>query len=282
MQQFNDIASLRETLQHARRQGRRIALVPTMGNLHEGHLTLIAAARAEADLVVASIFVNPTQFGPGEDFDRYPRTLEEDCLKLMSAGCDVVFSPTPATMYPHGTKHLSHVHVPAVSEGLCGARRPGHFDGVSTVVSLLLHIVQPDIACFGEKDYQQLAVIRKMVMDLHMPVTIVGVPIVREPSGLALSSRNQYLTADERKVAPGLAAVLRDVKRTLENGGDISTAIDQGQQALVTRGFRPDYLELREAITLTPVTDSTHNAVLLVAAYLGQTRLLDNTAVTLS
>ena len=235
MQQFHDIAALRETLQHARRQGQRIALVPTMGNLHEGHLTLVAAARAEADLVVASIFVNPTQFGPGEDFDRYPRTLEEDCLKLMGVGCDVVFAPSPATIYPHGIEGLSHVHVPSISEGLCGARRPGHFDGVSTVVSLLLHIVQPDIACFGEKDYQQLAVIRKMVTDLHLPVTVIGVPIVRERSGLALSSRNQFLAPYERKIAQSLAGVLGDVKKTLENCSDIATAIDQTQQALVTQ-----------------------------------------------
>ncbi|MCM2973599.1 pantoate--beta-alanine ligase [Larsenimonas suaedae] len=282
MQRVHDIDNLQQTLTRARLEQKRIALVPTMGNLHQGHLDLVKAARDEADLVVTSIFVNPLQFGPSEDFDRYPRTLDSDCLKLMEAGCDVVFAPSVDTLYPNGQSGLTTVHVPGVSEGLCGARRPGHFDGVATVVSLLFHIVGPDVACFGEKDYQQLAVIRKMVHDLHLPIVIKGVPIAREPDGLALSSRNQYLTPEQREKAPRLADTLKAIKERLENGRPTSETITWGLQQLTELGFRPDYLELRDAATLSPLSETTRSAIVLVAAHLGETRLLDNLYVRLS
>jgi pantoate--beta-alanine ligase len=190
MRTLRDIPALRETLGDYRRRGQRIGLVPTMGNLHAGHLSLVESARRHADMVVATVFVNPLQFGPSEDLNAYPRTLTDDQEKLKAAGCDLLFTPTVATLYPCGLDDQTRVCVPVVSEGLCGGSRPGHFDGVSTVVSILFNLVQPDVACFGEKDYQQLAVIRKLVGDLHFPIEIVGVPIVRAADGLALSSRN--------------------------------------------------------------------------------------------
>ena len=187
MRTLQEIPELREALGEYRQRGLRIGLVPTMGNLHAGHLALVEAARRHADVVVATIFVNPLQFGAGEDLDAYPRTLTADQAQLEATGCDLLFAPTVTTLYPHGMDSLSQVRVPVVSEGLCGGSRPGHFDGVATVVSLLFHLVQPDIACFGEKDYQQLAVIRKLVADLHFPIEIIGVPIVRAADGLALA-----------------------------------------------------------------------------------------------
>ncbi|MEQ5819792.1 pantoate--beta-alanine ligase [Halomonas sp. EF61] len=274
------IAKLREALAPHRRSGARIGLVPTMGNLHQGHLALVEAARERCDLVVASIFVNPLQFGPSEDLDNYPRTLEADLAKLEAAGCDMVFTPTPATMYPDGLDGQTLVRVPEVSEGLCGGARPGHFDGVSTVVSMLFHIVQPDVACFGEKDYQQLAVIRRMVHDMHMPIEIIGVPTVREASGLALSSRNGYLSEAEHATAAELQATLVTLARSLEAGADIDATLKEGRARLASHGFAPDYLELR-ARDLGAVTATTRDAILLVAARLGATRLIDNLTVTL-
>ncbi|MGR2740685.1 pantoate--beta-alanine ligase [Billgrantia sp. Q4P2] len=280
MRTLQDIPALRETLDEYRRRAQRIGLVPTMGNLHAGHLSLVETARQHADVVVATVFVNPLQFGAGEDLDAYPRTLADDQAKLEAAGCDLLFTPTVATLYPRGLNDQTRVCVPAVSEGLCGGSRPGHFDGVSTVVSILFNLVQPDVACFGEKDYQQLAVIRKLVKDLHFPIEIVGVPIVRAEDGLALSSRNGYLDAGERATAPELQRTLASLRDALEAGEPIEPTLEAGLARLREAGFGPDYLELRAA-DLGPITATTREAVLLVAARLGTTRLIDNQTLTL-
>ena len=280
MRTLHEIAPLRETLDDARRRGERIALVPTMGNLHEGHLALVAEARRRGDLVVASIFVNPLQFGPGEDLDAYPRTLAEDQAKLEVAGCNLLFAPETTTLYTRGLDAQTRVSVPEVSEGLCGGDRPGHFDGVATVVTMLFNLVQPDVACFGEKDYQQLAVIRRLVADLHLPVEIAGVPIVRAEDGLALSSRNGYLDAAQRAVAPTLYATLCALRTALESGAAPHDTLADGLGRLEAAGFAPDYLELRAA-DLGPVEATTREAVLLAAARLGPTRLIDNLSLTL-
>ncbi|WP_282042330.1 pantoate--beta-alanine ligase [Halomonas alimentaria] len=280
MRTLREIPALRETLGDARRRGERIALVPTMGNLHDGHLALVAAARERADVVIATIFVNPLQFGAGEDLDAYPRTLEEDQARLEAAGCDLLFAPDTTTVYPRGLEAQTRIVVPEVSEGLCGASRPGHFDGVSTVVGMLFNLVQPDLACFGEKDYQQLAVIRRMVADLHFPIEIVGVPIVRAEDGLALSSRNGYLSPEQRAIAPRLYATLCELREGLEAGSTPSALLEQGRTRLEEAGFEPDYLELRAA-DLGPATTATREAVLLAAARLGTTRLIDNLTLTL-
>ncbi|MDR5866327.1 pantoate--beta-alanine ligase [Halomonas koreensis] len=280
MQTLDAIPALREALAAHRRAGRTIGLVPTMGNLHDGHLALVAEARRRADVVVATIFVNPMQFGPDEDLDAYPRTLAEDRARLEAAGCDLLFAPDPATIYPRGLDAQTRVSVPEVSEGLCGASRPGHFDGVATVVTMLFHLVQPDLACFGEKDYQQLAVIRRLVADLHLPIEIVGVPIVRDADGLALSSRNGYLDADQRARAPALHATLRVLREALQAGEPVAATLETGRARLREAGFAPDYLELRAA-DLGPVGETTRDAVLLAAARLGPTRLIDNLSLTL-
>lgn len=281
MHTLSDIAALRQALGTARRQGQRIGLVPTMGNLHPGHIALVDAARARADVVVASIFVNPLQFGAGEDLDGYPRTLAEDQRQLQAAGCDLLFAPTSETLYPGGLDRQSTVHVPAVSEGLCGASRPGHFDGVATVVSMLFNLFQPDLACFGEKDRQQLAVIRKLVDDLHFPVEVVGVPTVRADDGLALSSRNGYLSATQRAQAPMLYRSLCQARDALEAGTPIPAVLRDTLARLTEHGFAPDYLELRRAHDLGAVTDDTRDAVLLAAAHLGPARLIDNLTLSL-
>ncbi|TDR50448.1 pantothenate synthetase [Halomonas ventosae] len=280
MRTLREIPPLREALDEFRRRGQRIALVPTMGNLHDGHLALVAEARRRGDVVVATIFVNPLQFGAGEDLEAYPRTLAEDQAKLEEAGCDLLFAPETITVYPRGLAAQTRVCVPEVSEGLCGGDRPGHFDGVATVVTMLFNLVQPDVACFGEKDYQQLAVIRRLVADLHLPVEIVGVPIVRAEDGLALSSRNGYLDAEQRAIAPALYRTLCSLRDALEAGGEVAPALDDGLARLGEAGFAPDYLELRDA-DLGPVTATTREAVLLAAARLGPTRLIDNLSLTL-
>ncbi|MFP4137507.1 MAG: pantoate--beta-alanine ligase [Halomonas sp.] len=280
MRTLREIPALRETLGDARRRGKRIALVPTMGNLHDGHLALVAAARERAEVVIATIFVNPLQFGAGEDLDAYPRTLEADRHKLEAAGCDLLFAPDTATVYPRGLEAQTRILVPEVTEGLCGAARPGHFDGVSTVVGMLFNLVQPDLACFGEKDYQQLAVIRRMVADLHFPVEIVGVPIVRAEDGLALSSRNGYLDDAQRATAPELYRTLCALRDALAGGAEVAPTLEEGLARLRQAGFTPDYLELRAA-DLGPVTAATREAVLLAAARLGPTRLIDNLTLTL-
>ena len=252
-----------------------------MGNLHSGHVALVEKASQRADFVVASIFVNPLQFGPNEDLAKYPRTLAADQEKLVSAGCHLLFAPTPEEMYPQGMDNQTRISVPVVSEGVCGGSRPGHFDGVATVVAKLFNMVQPDLAIFGEKDFQQLAVIRKLVRDLNLPVQIFGEPTVRADDGLALSSRNGYLSAEQRQVAPQLFATLKDMADSICGGrDDFSRLTLDGLKHLEKAGFRPDYLEIREAGSLRPAQAGDKELVILVAAYLGTTRLIDNLAFT--
>jgi len=277
MNSVQSLQQLRTAITQARNAGQRIALVPTMGNLHAGHLALIKQAVERADFVVASIFVNPLQFGPNEDLDNYPRTLVADQEKLLDAGCNLLFTPDAQAMYPNGMTQHTIVNVPDVSAGLCGGSRPGHFDGVATVVCKLLNMVQPDIALFGEKDYQQLAVIRKMVSDLNIPVQIFGVPIVRDTDGLALSSRNGYLNAQQRANAPVLQQCMQTVKAQITQGErDYAALFAQFKTSLQAAGFRLDYVELRDALTLKPADAESTQLVLLAAAYLGTTRLIDN------
>lgn len=277
MNTLHTIAQLRAALNRARQDGKRIGLVPTMGNLHAGHVTLVTKARQRTDFVVVSIFVNPLQFGAGEDLDSYPRTLEEDQRKLLDAGADLVFAPNVKEMYPEGMAGHTRISVPVVSEGLCGASRPGHFEGVATVVCKLLNIVQPDLAVFGQKDFQQLAVIRKMAHDLCLPVQVMGEPTVRADDGLALSSRNGYLSPEERQTAPILFQTLQDTARAIQAGArDYPALIESARQRLADAGLRADYLDLRDALTLDPVTTDTRDMVILAAAYLGKTRLIDN------
>jgi len=277
MNSIHTLLELRTAVTEARQAGQRIALVPTMGNLHAGHIALIKQAVAQADFVVASIFVNPLQFGPNEDLDSYPRTLAADQAQLLEAGCSLLFAPNAQEMYPNGMAEHTTVSVPGVSAGLCGGSRPGHFDGVATVVCKLLNMVQPDMALFGEKDFQQLAVIRKMVADLSIPVDIIGVPIVRDHDGLALSSRNGYLNAQQRASAPVLQQCMQAVKAQIKNGRDDYAALfAEFAQNLQDAGLRLDYVELRDAQNLQPVTAHSRQLVLLSAAYLGDTRLIDN------
>lgn len=278
--ELHHLAALRAQIATWRKAGERIALVPTMGALHAGHISLVKAAQAQAKRVVVSIFVNPTQFGPNEDFSRYPRTLPEDLALLNEAGADAAWLPDVAIMYPQG--FATSIHVSGVSEPMDGAARPGHFDGVATVVSKLLNQVTPDAAFFGEKDYQQLCVIRQLVADLNIPVTIYGVPTLREADGLAMSSRNRYLSDEERPIAAQLYATLNSIAKRITEGGDVSAALDEGIAALKRAGFSAvDYLELRDGQNLTPLTQPQPAARLLVAARLGTTRLIDNIALSL-
>lgn len=277
MNTVKTVRELRAAVTHARSAGKRIGFVPTMGNLHSGHATLVTKAAQQADFVVASIFVNPLQFGAGEDLDKYPRTLAADQEKLLQAGCNLLFAPTVEEMYPDGMNGQTRVSVPQLSEGLCGASRPGHFEGVATVVSKLFNMVQPDLAVFGEKDYQQLAVIRAMVRDLNMPIQIIGEPTVRAEDGLALSSRNGYLNAEQRAAAPALYQALGQLADGIRRGRrDFAALLDEGQAKLVAAGFRPDYLEVRHALTLKPAQPDDRDLVILGAAYQGSTRLIDN------
>lgn len=277
MNTVQTLQQLRAAIARARSEGKRIAFVPTMGNLHAGHIALISHAVERADFVVASIFVNPLQFGPNEDLDNYPRTQAEDQQKLQQAGCDLLFTPSAEEMYPNGMAEHTTVSVPGVSAGLCGGSRPGHFDGVATVVCKLLNMVQPDQAMFGEKDYQQLAVIRKMVADLNIPVRIFGVPIVRDADGLALSSRNGYLNAQQRANAPALHHSMQAVAAQIKSGrGDYPALFEQFKQDLLAAGLRLDYVELRDAQSLEPADANSSQLILLAAVYLGTTRLIDN------
>ena len=277
MNTVKNLQQLRAAISRARSEGKRIAFVPTMGNLHAGHIALIQHATERADFVVASIFVNPLQFGANEDLDSYPRTLVADQSKLLEAGCNLLFTPDAQDMYPQGMAQQTIVSVPGVSTGLCGGSRPGHFDGVATIVCKLLNMVQPDIALFGEKDFQQLAVIRKMVADLNMPVQIFGVPIVRDHDGLALSSRNGYLSAQQRAAAPALQQCLQALKAQIKNGRrDYAMLFEQFDTDLQAAGFRLDYVELRDALSLQPAAVDSTQLVLLAAGYLGNTRLIDN------
>ncbi|MCH1920280.1 pantoate--beta-alanine ligase [Shewanella sp. A3A] len=270
------VEEIRARIKCWRNQGESVAFVPTMGNLHQGHITLVKEAKQRADHVVVSIFVNPLQFGQNEDLDGYPRTLEADQAKLVDAGCEMLFVPTPEIIYPKGLEQQTFVEVPGISNQLCGATRPGHFRGVATVVCKLFNIVQPDMALFGRKDYQQLQVIRTMVEDLSLPVEVIGVDTVREATGLAMSSRNGYLTADEKAKAPALKQALDALAQHISAGGNVDNAISECKASLTAAGLTPDYIEVREACTLAPVTDTDHALVVLAAAYLGKARLIDN------
>ena len=290
------ISALRTALQPYRGQNNdtqndqpRIALVPTMGNLHDGHLKLVSIAKQHADIVVVSIFVNPTQFGAGEDFDSYPRTLDEDVAKLASVGADYVFAPSIEEMYPILPPPTS-VLAGAITTQLCGHSRPGHFDGVGIIVSKLFNIVQPDMAVFGQKDYQQLAIIKQLVRDLSYPIDIIGAPIVRATDGLALSSRNQYLSIDERQIAPVLHQELQRLAQKLLNGGysekKLDTVLAETRIRMTDAGFKVDYLEIK-TLELDSIADNALNVdkqrqdlIVLVAAWLGRARLLDNQLVT--
>ena len=274
---------LRQQIRRLRMEGKRVALVPTMGNLHDGHMKLVDEAKARADVVVVSIFVNPMQFDRPEDLARYPRTLQEDCEKLNKRKVDLVFAPSVKEIYPNGTETHTYVDVPGLSTMLEGASRPGHFRGVSTIVSKLFNLVQPDIACFGEKDFQQLALIRKMVADMGFDIEIIGVPIMRAKDGLALSSRNGYLTAEQRKIAPGLYKVLSSIADKLQAGErDLDEIIAIAGQELNEKGFRADDIQIRDADTLQEVSENSNRAVILVAAWLVDARLIDNKIVELA
>ncbi len=278
MQTVTELAGLRSALRAWRRAGQRIALVPTMGNLHAGHHALVRRAQQCAQRVVVSVFVNPTQFGPGEDFNRYPRTLEQDQAGLAALGCDLLFAPEVAVMYPCGSEASVRVQVPAITAMLEGAHRPGHFDGVATVVTKLFAMVQPDDAVFGQKDWQQLQVVRRLVRDLGLPVEIVALPTVREPDGLALSSRNQYLDAAQRARAPQIHATLQWMRAALLQGHR-HEVIERAATARLQRfGFAPDYCVIRDADTLQPAPADAppQTLIALIAAHLGRTRLIDN------
>lgn len=280
---IDSVALLRREIRDFRKNNKRIALVPTMGNLHEGHMTLVEEAKARGDVVVVSIFVNPMQFERVDDLERYPRTLQEDCEKLNKRGVDLVFAPSPAEVYPKGLATQTQVDVPVISTILEGASRPGHFRGVSTIVSKLFNLVQPQVACFGQKDFQQLALLRTMVEDMGYDIEIVGVPIVRAKDGLALSSRNGYLTADERKIAPQLNKIMNALAQRLSQGErHTDEMLQETAQQLREAGFTPDELFIRDAKTLQELSVDSTSAVILMAAWLGKARLIDNQEVDLT
>ncbi|MCV6637451.1 MAG: pantoate--beta-alanine ligase [Thiotrichaceae bacterium] len=283
MKTIEAINELRETVQAWHNQGLKVGFVPTMGNLHAGHLQLVDKAKQIADKVIVSIFVNPLQFGVNEDFGRYPRTFDADCEKLTQHGADVVFFPSVDTMYPNGMAKQTIVEVPEeLTNLLCGASRPGHFAGVATVVTKLLNLVQPDYAIFGEKDYQQLLVIKRLVADLCLPIEIVAAPICREPDQLAMSSRNQYLTPEQRQIAPQLFVCLQWIAQQLQEGSrDFERWSVEAQRQLNALGFKSDYVEIRRAADLQVPTENDKELVILVAAFLGQTRLIDNMQLSL-
>ena len=277
MQTLHAISDVRAAVRALRAQGKRIAFVPTMGNLHAGHLALVERARQAADAVVASIFVNPLQFGAGEDFDSYPRTEERDAAMLAEAGTRLLFLPTVETLYPHGQADFTRVTVPGLSDILCGASRPGHFAGVTTVVTKLFNIVMPDVAVFGEKDYQQLAILRRMARDLDMPIELIGQPTEREADGLAMSSRNGYLTTEERAMAPGLYRTLCAARDALRAGQAPALVEAEAIERLHALGFVPDYVSVRRAEDLShAVVGDVGPLRILAAARLGRTRLIDN------
>ena len=277
MQTIKNIMALRERRRKWQIDGKVIAFVPTMGNLHQGHLQLVKAAKAKADIVVVSIFVNPLQFGPDEDLDAYPRTLDADSEKLSALGVDVLFLPTVEDIYPRGLEQQTFVEVPGISYMICGASRPGHFRGVATIVCKLFNMVQPNQAYFGEKDYQQLQVIRAMVKDLSMNLEIYGVSTEREQSGLAMSSRNGYLSEEQKQQASFLYKTLQTLAAQIEGGRrDFGRLIQEHKSALTDAGFKPDYLEIRDAENLLHPSHEDTELVILAAAFLGKTRLIDN------
>lgn len=271
------IQGLTASLSPARSSKKLIGFVPTMGNLHEGHLTLVREAKKLCDVVVVSIFVNPIQFGAGEDFDSYPRTLEQDSRLLADVGCDIIFAPTVEQMYGTQTR-LTNISVGQITDDLCGKSRPGHFDGVAVVVTKLFNIVQPDFAFFGQKDYQQLAVIRQLVQDLNMPLEVIGVPIVRAEDGLALSSRNGYLTEEQRAIAPTIYQSLKQAEQQLHEGQALNQVLANISTQLTQAGFVVDYVEARQT-NLQPIAQFDQDLVVFVAAKLGATRLIDNLQV---
>lgn len=276
MEVINRIDALRERL----RGCAGTVLVPTMGNLHEGHLSLVRIAREHAERVVISIFVNPTQFAEGEDYEKYPRTLDRDKLKLKKVSVDLVFAPDVETMYPFGVDKATTVTVPALTQGLCGSFRPGHFDGVASVVSRLFGLVQPDVAIFGQKDYQQLLVVRRLVEDLSLNVKIIAAPTLRHKDGLAMSSRNQYLTEDERKRAPVIHKVLQSTVEALHSGmRDYAALEKKGFDELTEAGLSPEYVSILRAENLEPPDRDDDHLVVMIAAHLGAARLIDNELV---
>lgn len=283
MQIIHTLNELRAVLRKARLKEQRVGLVPTMGNLHEGHLRLVDRARESNDCVVATIFVNPLQFGENEDFDSYPRTLEADCESLSARKCDIVFAPSVQEVYPDGLKAESTVHVPDLTKHHCGASRERHFDGVATIVSKLFNMVQPDQAIFGEKDFQQLMVIRKLVQDLCFPIEVISVATCREEDGLAKSSRNNYLSAEERSKAVWLYKTLCEAKKDIENGGnDFASIRHKAIKTLSENGFKLDYFNIASVKTLLPAKEDEVDIVILAAAFMGKTRLIDNIRVKLT
>ena len=281
MKRVDSVHALRRQVRSWRAAGKRVVLVPTMGNLHRGHIELVERARGIGDRVLVSIFVNPMQFGQGEDFASYPRTLEEDANRLEAAGTDLLFNPPVEEVYPRPAGEQTRVEVPGLSAILCGASRPGHFVGVATVVCKLLNMAQPDAAVFGEKDFQQLMVIRRMVEDLAMPVEIVGVPTVREADGLALSSRNGYLSAEERCRAPALYRVLAATAEALREGRSDYRALEAAaRDELRDAGLRPDYFEIRRQADLGVPGPGESSLVVVAAAHLGRARLIDNLSLS--
>ena len=282
MKVIEDKHELQEELAEWRHAREHVAIVPTMGNLHAGHVSLVNVAKEHAERVVVTVFVNPTQFAEGEDFETYPRTFDKDTRRLKTVAADVLFSPSVETVYPFGIENATAVTVPGLTENFCGSFRPGHFDGVTTVVARLFALVRPDVAVFGQKDYQQQLVIRRMVEDLNLPVTIITAATIREDDGLAMSSRNAYLSDDEREKAPGLYQALADVERQLRDGaGDFDALERQARNELERAGFVPEYVAVRRAADLGPAEEACRELVVLAAANLGQARLIDNVLVTL-
>ncbi len=283
MRIIQTIKELQNTLNQQRQSAGSVALVPTMGNLHQGHLQLVSTAQRHADIVVVSLFVNPTQFGANEDLDSYPRTMQDDIDKLEALNTDILFAPTIDEMYPLGGDHTSRVHVPGITDVLCGASRPGHFDGVTTIVNKLFNISRAEFAIFGEKDFQQVAVIRRMVDDLNIPITIITEPTVREADGLALSSRNGYLSKAQRQLAPQLYATLLEVKLAITAGDNNFEQLEiNAKERLTAQGFKPDYLHIFQRDFLQPAKDTDTDLIILVAAFAGTTRLIDNLSVNLT
>ncbi|MCW8995796.1 MAG: pantoate--beta-alanine ligase [Psychromonas sp.] len=279
---INDPSLLRDKIKQLKQQGQEIAFVPTMGNLHQGHLQLVRQAKKKTAVVVVSIFVNPMQFDNAQDLQSYPKTLENDCQLLEQEGVSIVFTPDAQTIYPNGLAAQTYVEVPGLSEHLEGALRPGHFRGVSTIVNKLFNLVQPDYACFGEKDFQQLAIIKQMVSDLALPIEIIPVPIVREESGLAMSSRNNKLSAAEKKKAPLLAKVMNQIATNIHNKETTySQLIDHASIQLEDAGFKVDAIDIVDSSSLQTVDQNSKQVVILMAAFLGATRLIDNKVVNL-
>lgn len=277
MKIVHTIKELRAEIHQQRMAGKRVGFVPTMGNLHAGHITLVTEGLKQCDLMVSSVFVNPTQFGPGEDFDKYPRTLDDDAAKLQAAGCHLLFAPAVDEMYPANQDTWAKVVVTEITDRHCGAARPGHFDGVSTVVTKLFNIVKPDTALFGKKDFQQLAVIKRMTTALCFDIDVIGIDTVREANGLAMSSRNGYLTEDEKQRGATLYQCLCSTRDAIQNGErDYPALTDQANAKLTAAGFEPEYFNVCRADTLAPATAEDNDLVILAAARMGKARLIDN------